>query len=298
MEPQIGFVGLGQMGMGMALNIAEAGFNLTVFDLRKEHMDKLVSRGASPAESLNDIADQCGWIFLSLPGTEEVKSVVFGPDGMEDRLNPGSIVVDCGTTHPLAAREFARDLKEKDVVFLDAPVSGMHARAMEGTLTAMVGGDEASFKKVKRVMESFANKIIYMGESGNGQLTKLTNQLLFNINTAAVAEILPMAVKMGLDPGKVIDVVKTGTGRSLALEFFGPLILENDFGPGYPLQDAYKDMVSAAEISSRKKIPLPVTASATVTYQIALTQGLGEENKGAMIKVWEKALGIKVRKKK
>lgn len=298
MDPAIGFIGLGEMGLGMAINAAKAGFNLTVFDLRKEHMDRVVSHGASQAESVKNLAEKCSWIFLSLPGTNEVNSVISGPDGLSEYLESGSIVIDCGTTHPLTTIEIAEDLKKKDVIFLDAPVSGMHTRALEGTLTAMVGGEEAAFKKVEDVMSSFANKILYMGKSGNGQLTKLTNQLLFNISAAAIAEILPMAVKMGLDPAKVIDVVKTGTGRSLALEFFGPLILKNDFGPGYPLQNAYKDMISAAEISSRETIPLPVTSAATWTYQLALKQGLGKENKGAMIKVWEQVLGVKVREKK
>ncbi len=298
MNSSIGFIGLGQMGMGMAINVARAGFNLTVFDLRREHMDRVMSHGASQSESIKQLSERCDWIILSLPGTSEVQSVVSGSDGLAENLKSGSIIVDCGTTHPLTTKEIAGELKEKNVIFLDAPVSGMHARAMEGTLTAMVGGEEAAFKKVEKVISAFANKIIYMGQSGNGQLTKLTNQLLFNISAAAVAEILPMAVKMGLDPAKVIDVVKTGTGRSLALEFFGPLILKDDFGPGYPLQNAYKDMISAAEISSRETIPLPVTGAATFTYQLALSQGLGEENKGAMIKVWEQVLGVKVREKK
>jgi 3-hydroxyisobutyrate dehydrogenase-like beta-hydroxyacid dehydrogenase len=207
------------------------------------------------------------------------------------------VVVDCGTTHPLATREIAAQLKEKGVSFLDAPVSGMKARARAGTLTVMVGGDEQVLAKVSAVLGAFGNKIIYMGESGNGQLTKLVNQLLFNVNTAAFAEILPMAVKLGLDPQKVCEVARTGTGASFALEFFAPLILDDDFQPGYHLKNAYKDMASAFEISARERIPLPVTAAAAMTYQLALAQGSGDENKGAMIKVWENALGVKVRKK-
>lgn len=298
MEPYIGFIGLGQMGMGMAINVAKASFDLTVYDLRKEHMDKLVSYGASIAESPKDLAKKCDWILLSLPDTKAVKFAIFDPDGIVQGLHDGLVIIDCGTTHPLATREIAASLKEKGVVFLDAPVSGMHTRAMEGTLTVMVGGEEDVFKRVEKVLASFGKKIIYMGKSGNGQLTKLTNQLLFNVSVATIAEILPMAVKMGLDPEKVINVVNTGTGRSFALEFFGPLILDGDFGPGYQLIKAYKDMISAAEISSRNMIPLPVTAAANFTYQLALADGLGNENKGAMIKVWERILGVKVRKKK
>lgn len=297
MEPRVGFIGLGEMGMGMAINVVKAGFDLTVYDLRKEHMDKLVSYGASTAESPKDMAQKCDWIILSLPDTKQVKSVIFGSHGIAENIHDGLVVIDCGTTHPLTTREIAQSLKNQGVIFLDAPVSGMRARAIEGTLTVMVGGEEEAFRRVEKVLASFGNKIIYMGEAGNGQMTKLANQLLFNISAAAIAEILPMAVKMGLNPAKVIDVAKTGTGRSFALEFFGPLILKGDFKPGYPLIKAYKDMISATEISSQKKIPLPVTFAATFTYQLALSKKLGNENKGAMIKVWEQVLGVEVRKK-
>ena len=173
----------------------------------------------------------------------------------------------------------------------------MEARAKEGTLTIMFGGEEEMFARVRPVLEAVANKIVPMGGVGNGQLMKLVNQVLFNINMAAVAEILPLAVKLGLDPEKVCDVVRTGTGQSLALDFFSPHILNNHFSIGYPLKNAYKDMVTIFEVSASRKIPLPVTNGAMVTYQLALAQGLGEKGKGAMIKVWEKTLGVEVRKK-
>jgi 3-hydroxyisobutyrate dehydrogenase-like beta-hydroxyacid dehydrogenase len=173
----------------------------------------------------------------------------------------------------------------------------MEARAKTATLTIMVAGEPKGVEKIRPILHVLGNNIVYMGKSGNGQLTKLVNQLLFNISAAAMAEILPMAVKLGLDPEAVCQAVTTGTGRTFALEFFAPYILHNNFKPGYPLIKAYKDMISAAEISSKEKIPLPVFSAAMQTYQMALAQGLGNENKGAMIKVWEKVLGVEVRKK-
>jgi 3-hydroxyisobutyrate dehydrogenase-like beta-hydroxyacid dehydrogenase len=226
-----------------------------------------------------------------------VEDVLFGQSGMAAVLNPGQMVIDCGTIHPLKTREFAKALKEKGIIFLDAPVSGMEARAKAGTLTIMVGGEQSAFQKVKPVLEAMGNIIIYAGPSGNGQMMKLINQIMFNIHCAAIAELLPLAVKMGLDPEQTVTVARTGTGQCFALENFAPLILKRDFGPGYPLADAYKDMVHIAEISSHNRIPLPVTAAATMTYQMALDQGLGRENKGAMIKVWEKLLGVEVKGK-
>ncbi|MBM3284476.1 MAG: NAD(P)-dependent oxidoreductase, partial [Candidatus Aminicenantes bacterium] len=194
MTPKVGFIGLGEMGMAMARNIARAGFPLNVYDLRKEHVEKIVSHGAFPAENPKDLAQKSNWIMLSLPDTETVKTVLFGPLGIVEGLHKSLVVIDFGTTHPLATREIAASLKKHGVPFLDAPVSGMKARAEQGTLTIMVGGEENVFEKVKPVLSAIGNKIIYMGCSGNGQLAKLVNQLLFNINTAAIAEILPLAV--------------------------------------------------------------------------------------------------------
>jgi 3-hydroxyisobutyrate dehydrogenase-like beta-hydroxyacid dehydrogenase len=136
-----------------------------------------------------------------------------------------------------------------------------------------------------------------MGAVGSGQLTKLINQLLFNINVAGVAEVLPMAAKLGLDPEKVSRVVNTGTGRSFASEFFTPLILKDIFDRGYPLKHAYKDFISAAEVCAALKIPLPMVQAAMTTFQMALAQGHGEEGKGALIKVFEELLGVEFRNK-
>jgi 3-hydroxyisobutyrate dehydrogenase-like beta-hydroxyacid dehydrogenase len=298
MKPKVGFIGLGTMGKWMAINVVRAGFPLTVFDVRPEPVRELIENGASPGEHPVDVARRSEVIMLSLPDTKVVEEVIFGANGLIEGMAPGAILVDLSTIHYLATLRIEERLREKGIIFLDGPVSGMEARAKNGTLTVMVGGDSKAMGKIQPLLEAIGNNIIYMGKSGNGQLTKLMNQLLFNISCAAMAEILPVAVKLGLDPEGVCNVVTTGTGRTFALEFFTPHILENNFEPGYTLSGAYKDMESAAEISSQMKIPLPVFAAAMQTYQLALVQGLGNENKGAMIKVWEKVLGVEVRKRR
>ena len=298
MKPKLGFIGLGEMGKWMATNVAKAGFPLTVFDIRPEPVKELVDKGAAPGENPADVARKSEYVMMSLPDTQVVETVIFGEKGLINGLSPGSIVVDLSTIHYLATLRMEEELRAKNVTFIDAPVSGMEARAKEGTLTVMIGGDPEAVEKIRPILNAIGNNIVYMGKSGNGQLTKLVNQLLFNISAAAMAEVLPMAVKLGLDPEAVCQAVTTGTGRTFALEFFAPHILQNNFKPGYPLIKAYKDMVSAVEISSKEKIPLPVFSAAMQTYQMALAQGLGNENKGAMIKVWEKVLGVEVRKKR
>lgn len=294
---KIGFVGLGQMGRWMARNILKAGFDLCVYDIAPEAVQFLVSHGARSAATLPEIAAWADGVFLSLPNTAIVEQVLLGDEGLIHGARPGLVVVDLGTTNYIPTLGFARQLGERGISFADAPVSGMEARAKDGTLTVMIGGEETVLEQIRPVLNAIGNQIVYMGPVGSGQLTKLVNQLLFNVSCAAIAEVLPMAAKLGLDPEKVLQVVTTGTGRSFAAEFFGPRILEGKFGEGYPLKDAYKDMISAAEICAHKQIPLPLVHAAMTTYQMALAEGYGNEGKGAMIKVFERLLGVEFRKR-
>jgi 3-hydroxyisobutyrate dehydrogenase-like beta-hydroxyacid dehydrogenase len=297
MNLRVGFIGLGEMGRWMALNVLKSGYPLIVYDIRPEPVQELVGKGASAATNPIEAAKHADCVLLSLPDEHVVEEVLFAEKGLAQGLRAKSVVVDLSTTGYLATIRFEERLRPLGITFIDAPVTGMEARAKDATLTIMAAGEEKTVQKIRPILALLGNNIVYMGKSGNGQLTKLVNQLLFNISAAAMAEVLPMAVKLGLDPEVVCQAVTGGTGRTFALEFFAPLILENNFKPGYPLNKAYKDMVSASEISSRKEIPLPVLAAAMQTYQMALAQGLGDENKGAMIKVWEKVLGVEVRKR-
>ncbi len=277
--------------------MVRAGFDLTVYDSDPDAEQFLADQGARKALNPADLAENVDLAFLCLPDTAVVEQIIFGSDGLIHGLKQGSIVVDCGTTGYLPTLDFSRRLGEAGVLFADAPVSGMEARAERGDLTIMYGGPEDVLEQIRPRLEAMGSKILDMGGVGSGQLTKLINQLLFNISCAAIAEVLPMAAKLGLDPEKVTQVVTSGTGRSFASEFFAPLALDNVFDQGYPLKSAYKDMIRAAEISVHEKIPLPLTQAATTTYQMALAAGFGDEGKGAMIKVFENLLNVKFRKK-
>lgn len=288
---RIGFIGLGQMGKHMALNMLKSGQELIVNDLKVDHFSELEKQGALATTNLMDIA-QADIIFLSLPGSQIVQDILIGENGLINSLKHGQIVVDLSTINYSITVEIAKRLEERGIGFLDAPVSGMEARAREGTLTVMCGGNEEIFDKTLPYLEYIGNQVIYMGDSGSGQLTKLINQVLYDINVAALAEILPMSVKMGLDPKKVGQVVNSGTGRSYASEFFIPRILKGRFEEGYPMRSAYKDLVSAVEISANRCIPMPVLSAATHTYQMALLMGYGDRDKGGMISVFEDLLGV------
>ena len=289
----IAFIGLGTMGKYMALNLIKSGELIVVSDVVDKAFAEFTEKGVAATTAVVETA-KTDVIFLSLPNTEIVQNVI---GGLLPHLHEGQIIVDLSTIKYNATVELRKTLDEAGIEFLDAPVSGMESRAKDGTLTVMCGGKEEIFDKVKHYFDYIGNKVLYMGGSGAGQLTKLINQLLFDINAAALAEILPMSVKMGLDSEKIGQVVNSGTGRSYASEFFIPRVLKNSFHNGYPMRSAYKDLVSAAELGANLGIPMPVLAAATATYQQALLKGLGDNDKGGMIKVFEDQLGVQFREK-
>lgn len=291
---KLGFVGLGQMGRPIAHNLMKSGAELVVADRDERWFGEFRDKGARGTTSAAELAE-ADILFLCLPNTEVVQSYLQGGNGIGAHLRQGQTVVDLSTIGYGATVEIGRALDAKGVAFLDAPISGMEARAKDGTLTVMCGGDQAAFDRVKPLLDQIGNKILYMGPAGSGQLTKLINQLLFDINAAALGEILPMAVKMGLDPDMVGEVVNSGTGRSYASEFFIPRILRGHFSDGYPMSHAYKGLVSGAELGGRQCIPMPVLAAATATYQAALLRGHGEKDKGGMVQVFEELLGVQYR---
>lgn len=293
---ELAFVGLGQMGRHMAANLLKSGASVTVASVSGKCHAELEAKGARATTRLEDIA-QAGIVFLSLPGTSEVREVLLGAGGIARLMKSPQIVVDTSTIDYSATLEIAEALEKRGVRFLDAPVSGMEARAIEGTLTAMCGGAAGTLEAVRPYFSCMANSILHMGKVGNGQLAKLVNQLLFDINCAAIAEILPMAVKLGMDAEKIGKIVNSGTGRSYASEFFIPRILKGNFGDGYPLKGAYKDLVSGATVGAQLGVPMPVLAAATATYQMAMLRGHGTLDKGAMIRVYEELLGVEFREK-
>lgn len=291
---RFGFVGLGQMGAPMAINLAREN-DVLVHSRNISAIPEVVESGAKSADDLSQFSGVDA-LITCLPDSKIVSRVLFDrQEGLVQHLKPGALVVDTSTIEYGATLEFNSRMQSEGLRFLDAPVSGMQKRAEDGTLTMMVGGDANDLVEIQGALSTMASKILHMGDVGAGQLTKLINQLLFDINAAALAEILPLSVKLGIDPEQVAEVVNSGTGRSYASEFFVPNILQGDFSNGYPMQAAYKDLISGAEISARHNIPTPVLAAATATYQQALLQGHGDKDKGGMILVFERLLGADFR---
>lgn len=281
---QWGFVGLGQMGLPMARRLAQ------VVDLTAHDPARDAAEGLRLVRHARDLAP-CDVLVTCLPNGDVVETVLFGPEGIAKALTPGAVVVDTSTTTHAAALRLSARLGDLGIAFLDAPVSGMQARAEDGTLSMMVGGEAARLDPLRGALGSMATLILHMGPVGSGQLGKLINQLLLNINIAGLAEIMPIAARMGLDPAQIAQVVNSGTGRSFASEFFLPNILQGVFDRGYPLLAAHKDLVAAEALIAEHGLSAPVLAAATQSYRAALAQGLGHLDKGAMIRVFEQKSG-------
>ena len=294
----VGFIGLGRMGAGMAKNLLGAGVPLLVYDISQPAVASLVAHGAQAAANPAELAAKVERLFICLPFTPEVEATLFGDDGVLHGANPGLAIVDNTTLHSSAAISFAERIASAGHEYSDCPVSGMPARANNGTLTIMFGGTNSAFDAAKPYLDIMGGQIIHCGDIGMGQVTKAINNIIYNINIAGLCEIMPLAIKAGLSPETVLEVVTTGSSRSFASEYFAPRILDRIFEFDYSLEAAYKDIENIQEVATSLQASIPVTNAMITTYQQAMTDGYAEEPKSAMVKVYEKLLGVEVRRDK
>ena len=289
------FIGLGAMGGGMALNLKKGGVDLLIYARRQEVRETFAAQGVAVAAELSDAAARDA-VFLCLPDDAAVESVLLGETGLLRHMRAGQTVVDCSTISYLKAQELAERCAAQGVDYLDAPVSGHHAKAMDGTLTIMCGGKEAVFDRVKPLLDKMGTTVLYMGPSGSGQLTKTINNCALNICTAAFCELMPLGVKLGLPAEKLGEVLMTATGSSHASKTLIPEVLEGNFAHDFTMERAYKDMRNIFEVTGKYAVPLPTVSGAMQTYQLALQNGQGDAYKGAMIRFYESMLGVECRR--
>ena len=207
---KIGFIGLGIMGKPMSKNLIKAGYDLVVCDLNTAAVEEVVAAGAASAPSAKAVAEIADVIITMLPNSPQVKAVVLGEGGVLEGVKAGSVVIDMSSIAPLASQEVAAELAKKDVAMLDAPVSGGEPKAIDGTLSVMVGGDKDVFDKYYDVMKAMAGSVVYTGKVGAGNVTKLANQMIVAINIAAMSEALVLATKAGVEPDLVYQAIRGG----------------------------------------------------------------------------------------
>jgi len=294
MSERLGFIGLGIMGRGMAMNLRKAGFDLTVWNRTPSRADELVAAGAALAASPADLAERCDVIFSCVSDTPDVLEVTLGERGVIQTARPGSLVVDMSTISPAAAREMAERLSERGVQALDAPVSGGSEGAAKGTLSIMVGGPAEQVERARPFFAAMGKTITHVGDHGAGQTVKLINQILVVVNTLAMSEALVFAQASGVDLEKALSAVVGGAAGSWMLSNRGPQILNRDWRPGFTIDLQQKDLRLVLEAADQVGAPMIGTSIVFQLYRTLQQAGLGHEGNHALIKAVERLAGVEV----
>ena len=285
---KIGFIGLGIMGKPMCRNLLKAGYEVIIFNRSSKAIQELVKDGAEAGSSPRDVAERCEVIITMLPNSPDVREVILGPNGVLEGVRPGSIVIDMSSIAPIVSRELAQVLAEKSVRFLDAPVSGGEPKAIEGSLSIMVGGDLADFEECYPIFQAMSSSALLCGDVGAGNVTKLANQIIVAINIAAVSEALVLVSKAGVNPETVYKAIRGGLAGSAVLDAKAPLMIERRFDPGFRIGLHIKDLNNVLETGHEIGSPLPLTASVMEMMQGLKAQGLEQADHGALVQYYEK----------
>jgi 3-hydroxyisobutyrate dehydrogenase len=287
MKKKVGFIGLGVMGNSMAKHILQAGYPLNVYTRTKEKADELIQLGANWKDSVSKLAIESDIIITMIGYPKDVEEVYFGDEGILQAAKHGTYVIDMTTSQPSLAKKIYEKAKEKQIFALDAPVSGGDIGAREARLAIMVGGDKEAFEACLPLFGVIGQNIVYQGEAGAGQHTKMCNQIVIASGMIGVCEALAYAKKSGLDPTTVLKSISTGAAGSWSLSNLAPRMLADDFEPGFFVKHFIKDMGIALEEASNMNLQTPGLELAHKLYeQLAET---GEENSGtqALVKLWK-----------
>jgi 2-hydroxy-3-oxopropionate reductase len=293
---RIGFIGLGVMGKPMAKNLLRAGYKLTVCDIRSEPVKELVGAGAQAGSFPSAVAAESDVIITMLPNSPEVKDVVLGKNGIIEAARPGTIFIDMISIAPLASREISSRLAEKNLIMLDAPVSGGEPRAVDGSLAIMVGGPEGAFQEVKDILSVMGKSVTHVGDIGSGNLTKLANQIIVALNIAAMSEAMVLVTKAGVNPEKVYQAIRGGLAGSAVLDAKFPLALAGNFKPGFRIELHIKDLVNALETAHDVGVPIPLSSQVMEIMQALRVDGKAQDDHGGIIRFYEKLAKVEVRR--
>jgi 2-hydroxy-3-oxopropionate reductase len=291
---KIGFIGLGIMGKPMSHNLIKAGYQLVVLDLDPLAVSELVAAGAESAATAMEVAERTEIIITMLPNSPQVKEVVLGKQGVAKGARKGSVLIDMSSIAPLVSREVGAELAAQGVDMLDAPVSGGQPKAIDGTLSVMVGGPQDVFDKCYPVMKAMAGSVVRTGDIGAGNVTKLANQIIVALNIAAMSEALVLATKAGVEPELVWQAIRGGLAGSTVLDAKAPLVLDRKFQPGFRINLHIKDLANVLETSHQLGVPLPLTASVMEMMQALKTDGQGDADHCSLVKYYEKMAQVEV----
>jgi 2-hydroxy-3-oxopropionate reductase len=284
---KIGFIGLGIMGRPMAANLIGAGHTLFLKSGARPVPADLIAAGGQACDSAGAVARQADIVILMLPDTPQVEAVLFGPGGVAEGLTPGKTVIDMSSISPIATKDFARRINDLGCDYLDAPVSGGEVGAKAGSLTIMVGGPEAAFARARPLFEAMGKTITLVGGNGDGQTTKVANQIIVALTIEAVAEALVFAAKAGADPARVRRALMGGFAASRVLEVHGERMVTRSFDPGFRIALHQKDLNLALQGARALGVALPNTATAQELFNTCAAHGGGAWDHSAMVRALE-----------
>lgn len=293
---KIGFIGLGIMGAPMALHLVNAGHQLFVYDIGKLP-EGIAASSAKPCANAEEAARNGEVIIVMVPDTPDVEQVLFGKNGVAAGLQgagKGKVVIDMSSISPIATKAFAQKINALGADYIDAPVSGGEVGAKAASLTIMCGGPEAAFEKVRPLFEKMGKNITLVGGNGDGQTTKVANQIIVALTIAAVGEALLFASKAGADPAKVRQALMGGFASSRILELHGERMIKRTFNPGFRIRLHQKDLGLALQGARELGLALPQTAGAAQLMQACAANGMADLDHSALVKALELMAGHEV----
>ena len=292
---KVGFIGLGIMGKPMVRNLLKGGYSVTVHDINAASVAELTSAGATAGGSSLNTAAQSDVIITMLPDGPDVEKAVLGENGILEGTRTGSILVDMSSINPTVSQKIATICNAKGVSFLDAPVSGGEPKAIDGTLTIMVGGDQKTFDNVTPILQKMGSSVTLTGPVGAGNVTKLANQIMVACNIAAMGEALVLATRAGLNPEIVFNAVKGGLAGSTVLNAKAPMVIARNFKPGFRIELHEKDLRNALLAGESLKVALPMTSLVQQMLISLMNEGKGSLDHSAIVNFIEDMAGIEVK---
>ena len=287
MAERVGFIGLGIMGMPMARNLMEAGYELVLHNRSPEKAEELGKEGATVAATPREVAEKSDVVITMLPDSPQVREVVAGENGVLEGISEGALLIDMSTISPVVTEELAEALKEKGASMLDAPVSGGDVGAIEGTLSIMVGGEKEDFERARSLFEAMGKTITHVGPVGAGQVTKAANQVVVALTIEAVSEALVLGSAGGVSPEKILDVLSGGLAGNKVMEVKREKFLSHKFEPGFRSELHHKDLGIALAAGREYGVVLPVTAIVDQMLLAMRRKGWGGEDHSALLRIIE-----------
>jgi 3-hydroxyisobutyrate dehydrogenase len=296
MSEQIGFIGLGNMGVPMAGRLMEGGYALVVNDIRQDAVRPLLARGATWAASPAEVAAAAQTVITILPTSREVRDVLLGAKGLLEALRPGSLVIEMTSADPSATRDLEREVAARGAALIDAPVSGGVRGAVEGSLAIMVGGDPALLERARPVLARMGKNIFHAGPVGAGHAIKLVNNMCSGGILALTIEAVAVAARSGVDPTRAVEILQASSGRSNASDNkFPRFILNGAFDAGFAIRLMMKDLDGYGRLAQESGVPSPVARAAAEVYRLAMARGMAEQDHTAIARIIEEWAGVSLR---